>query len=141
MNAYLDSSVLLREILDQRPRLPEFDELIIGVTSQLARVECFRALDRIRLEKRPTDEALATAWENTVALFKRLSVVPLDSDVLARAAEPFPTSLTTLDALHLATALVYRGSQPDDEPPIFLATFDRALATAARATGFRVLGL
>jgi len=141
VNAYLDSSVLLRQILDQLPKLDEWDELIIGVTSELARVECLRTVDRFRVEKKATDENVARAHEQIEILLRRLDVVPLDSAVLARASEPLPTSLTTLDALHLATARLYRENQPDDESPIFFATFDRALATAARATGFRILGL
>ena len=95
----------------------------------------------MRLDKKGTDENAAIARENTDALLKRLLILPLDSNVLSRASEPLPTWLTTLDALHLATARLYRESQADDEPPIYFATFDVALATAARATGFRVLGL
>jgi predicted nucleic acid-binding protein len=141
VNAYLDSSVLLRQILEQTPKLREWDDLIVGMTSQLARVECLRTIDRLHVEKRATDENIAVSRERIDSLFRRLHILPLDSPVLMRASEPFPTSITTLDALHLATALRYRESQPDDEPPIYFATFDRALAIAARATGFRVLGL
>ena len=140
MNAYLDSSVLLREILEQQPRLREFDEIIVGVTSQIARVECFRVLDRIRLTERRTHELMTAARGNTVGLFERLKVMPLDSTVLSRASEPMPMVLKTLDAIHLITAQLYRATQPPDEPPIFFATFDLALAKAAHATGFRVLG-
>jgi predicted nucleic acid-binding protein len=140
VNVYLDASVLVREILEQRPRLREFDEIIMGVTSQIARVECFRVLDRIRLTERRTDEHMAGARRNTVGLFERLNVMPLDSTVLSRASEPMPTVLKTLDAIHLITAQLYRATQPADEPPIYFATFDLALAKAAHATGFRVLG-
>jgi len=83
---------------------------------------------------------MADARENTEDLFKRLHVVPLDSTVLANAAEPLPTPLKTLEAIHLVTASAYRVRQPADEPPIYFATFDLALAKAAGAAGFRVLG-
>ena len=141
MNAYLDSSVLLREILEQSPKLREWDELILGISSQLAQIECLRALDRLRHERKATSENVAEGRKRIDTLFRRLLVLPLDALVLTRAAEPLPTSLGTLDAIHLATATLYREAQPDDEPPIYFATFDRALSTAARATGFRVLGL
>jgi predicted nucleic acid-binding protein len=140
LNAYLDSSVLLREILEQTPRLREWYDLIVGVTSELARVECLRTIDRLRHEGKATDENVAEAQDRIDRLFKRLLVAPLDVDVLTRASEPLPTSLSTLDAIHLATAMIYRATEPDDEPPMFFATFDRALAKAAHATGFRVLG-
>jgi hypothetical protein len=47
--------------------------------------------------------------------------------VLARALEPFPTTLRTLDALHLASIEFLRGlgQQP------MLATYDRRMADAA----------
>jgi hypothetical protein len=57
--------------------------------------------------------------------------------VLARASEPFPTPLGTLDALHLATALVWRERM---HQPVAMATHDRDLALAARSFGFEVLG-
>ena len=60
----------------------------------------------------------------------------LDSVVLERAAEPFPTLLGSLDAIHLATASVVRAHVAD----LCFATHDGKLATAARALGFTVLG-
>lgn len=140
MNAYLDSSVLLREILEQTPRLREWYDLIVGVTSELARVECLRTVDRLRHEGKATDENVTEVQARVDRLFKRLLVAPLDVDVLTRASAPLPTSLSTLDAIHLATAHLYRATQPADEPPVYFATFDLALAKAAHATGFRVLG-
>jgi hypothetical protein len=46
----------------------------------------------------------------------------------------------TLDAIHLVSAMLYRERQPEDEPPICIATHDNSLAACAHATGFRVLG-
>ena len=132
MNAYLDSSVLLRQVLDQAPKLREWNDLIIGVTSELTRVECLRAIDRLRTEKRATNDTVAHLQTEIEALFGRLDVLRLDSVVLDQASQPLSTPLATLDAIHLATARLHREAQPDDEPPIFFATFDRALATAAR---------
>ncbi|HEX8152322.1 MAG TPA: hypothetical protein VF698_04310 [Thermoanaerobaculia bacterium] len=48
--------------------------------------------------------------------------------------------LKTLDAIHLATALLYEKTQSADEPPIWFATHDRKLADAAKAANLRVLG-
>ena len=62
-------------------------------------------------------------------------MIVLDSKVLERAGDPFPTGLGTLDALHLASAMMARREIPD----LRFATHDRELATAARATGFEVL--
>ena len=61
----------------------------------------------------------------------------MTAPVLARAAQPLPTELGTLDAIHLATALLWREHARTD---VVMATHDVALATAARAHGFTVVG-
>src|SRR5437667_302406 len=66
-----------------------------------------------------------------------LEVVEVTAPVLARAAQPLPTELGTLDAIHLATALLWREHSGSD---IVMATHDVALATAARACGLTVVG-
>jgi hypothetical protein len=58
--------------------------------------------------------------------------------VLSRAAQPFPTPLGTLDAVHLATALLWRETRGED---LVMATHDRDLALAARASGLRTIGV
>lgn len=68
---------------------------------------------------------------------KRFQLVDLSPVVLARAADPFPVHVATLDALHLATALEVRAEQGDIE----FATHDRRLAEAARALDFTVRGV
>ena len=57
--------------------------------------------------------------------------------MLGRAADPFPTTLGSLDAIHLASALLVR----DELEGLAFATHDDELGTAARATGFEVYGL
>jgi antitoxin (DNA-binding transcriptional repressor) of toxin-antitoxin stability system len=54
-----------------------------------------------------------------------------------RAANPLPTPLGTLDALHLATALTWRERV---DKPLVMATLDDSLAGAARAFGVQVIG-
>ena len=65
-----------------------------------------------------------------------LSLIPLTRLVLERAAEPFPTLVGSLDAIHLASALLVR-EQYDE---LLFATHDRQLAVAARAMGLSVEG-
>jgi hypothetical protein len=48
-----------------------------------------------------------------------------------------PVPLGTLDAIHLATALLWRETREMD---LVLANHDRALAAASRASGLRVAG-
>lgn len=137
MIAYLDSSVLLRVLLGQPDRLAEWPEVDRGVGSALVEVECLRALDRLRLRGDLSAEGLVERREAVYRLTAEMEVVEPTWPVLRRAGQPFPTPLGTLDAVHLATALLWRDTRGED---LALATHDRALALAARASGLRVLG-
>jgi len=60
---------------------------------------------------------------------RRVAFLELAPPVLARALEPFPVAVRTLDALHLASIEFLRGL---GQRPL-LATYDRRLADAAIA--------
>jgi predicted nucleic acid-binding protein len=138
VNAYLDSSVLLRVILGQRGALKEWSRVSRGVTSVLAEVECLRTLDRLRLAERHADEVIAERREAVYRLMESMEVVEIASPILARASQPLPTSLGTLDAIHLATALTWKERFA---MPLSMATHDAALAVAAKASGLAVVGV
>ncbi len=138
MIAYLDSSVLLRVILGQRDKLRAWKSIERGVASTLVQVECLRTLDRLRLRAGLSDEDLAERRETVFRIIDETEVVEPSMVVLDRAARPFPTELGTLDAIHLATALMWREVRGEE---IVMATHDRALGTAAQASGLPVVGL
>lgn len=138
MIAYLDSSVILRVVLGQPGKLADWKSVLLGVTSGLAEVECLRTMDRLRHLGELTSEEAASGREAIYRIMEALEVVELSSAVMRRASQPMPTPLGTLDAIHLATADLWREGRGKD--PI-VATHDRALALAARASGFRVMGL
>jgi uncharacterized protein len=137
MIAYVDASVLLRLVLGQPPALREWRSIDTAVASALVEVECLRTLDRLRLRGGVSDRDLAVRREAVFELLRRFEVVEIERPVLARAALPLPTTLGTLDAIHLATAALWRESQGAE---LTMATHDSALATAARASGFSVIG-
>jgi predicted nucleic acid-binding protein len=66
-----------------------------------------------------------------------LALVELTPTVLARALEPFPTRLRTLDALHLASIEFLR----EQGQAIELATYDDRLAAGAEALGIKLAPL
>ena len=134
MIAYVDSSVLLRLVLRQPGALKEWSSVEEGITSALAQVECLRTLDRLRVVERIPDEALASRREAIFGLLATLSVVDVAGVVLDRAAQPLPTALGTLDAIHLATAQLWRERTAVE---LTMATHDAALATAARSLGMQ----
>ena len=138
MIAYVDSSVLLRKALGQPNALPEWRDIERGVSSTLVMTESLRTLDRVRLRVNLSDIDVARRRATILALIDSLELVEIDSSVLDRAAQPMPTELGTLDAIHLASALLWKDAVGVD--PV-MATHDKALALAAQAHGLKVLGL
>jgi predicted nucleic acid-binding protein len=136
--AYLDASVVLRIVLRQPRALANVDEIDIGVASSLAEVECLRTLDRLRLRDELSDAEVAGARAAVIELFARMQIVDVTPTVLRRAAQPMPTQLGTLDAIHLATVLLWRDASREQPT---MATHDMALALAARAHGLSVIGI
>jgi predicted nucleic acid-binding protein len=124
---YLDSSALmklvrredetqaLREWLDQRSEQPV-------VTSELGRVEVLRAARRVG------GQVLAEAR----AVVGDLDLVSLDRAVQDVACDIGESTLRTLDALHLASALLL------GEGVTVFISYDQRLADAAQAAGLVV---
>lgn len=137
MILYVDTSVLLRVVLGERGRLREWSSSSRWVASELIRLECLRTIDRARIAHRLVDRAVAARRAAALEYLRAFDLVELDRAVLERAAEPFPTSLGTLDAIHLASALAARTRFPE----LVLATHDEQLAVAAHAMGLAVLGV
>ncbi len=138
MIVYLDSSVILRRLLGQAPVLREWRLVRTGVSSRLTEVECLRTLDRLRLEAPLDEQRLAALREALYQLLGSLDIVEVTRAVLTRAAQPSATSLGTLDAIHLSSALLWRERIGKN---LALATHDDALALGARAQGLRALGV
>ena len=137
MITYLDSSIILRIILGQANALKEWRSITQGVVSSLVEVECLRTLDRLRLVEGLNDAEIAARRETVFRLLEAVQVVEVTRPILSRAAQPLPTTLGTLDAIHLATALLWKERAKAD---LVMATHDEGLATASRASGFRVIG-
>ncbi|HLH16779.1 MAG TPA: PIN domain-containing protein [Bryobacteraceae bacterium] len=137
MIAYIDASVLLRVALGEPGVLPEWRRIERGVSSALVLTESLRTLDRVRLRAKLSDSEVATRRAAILALIESLEIVEIDAAVLERAAQPMPTELGTLDAIHLATALLWREAT---RTRIVFATHDRALALGALAHGLAVIG-
>jgi len=68
------------------------------------------------------------------AFIERIGFFELAPSQLARALEPFPVTIRTLDSLHLATIEFLR-TQGND---VVLASFDRRMIAAARALSIPV---
>jgi predicted nucleic acid-binding protein len=138
MTAYVDASVLLRIALGQPDSLPEWSRIRRGVSSALISTESLRTLDRLRLRVKLDDAEVARRRAKILELIASLEIVEIDATVLERAAQPMPTELGTLDAIHLATALLWKEMTREE---LSVATHDTALAVASQAYGLAVIGV
>src|SRR4051794_39918994 len=136
--AYLDTSALLRIVLREPGALDDLRTYDGLVSSELIAVESVRTIDRLRNQGALTMDEAATRIGAVNEWLEAVDLVLLRPPVLSRASEPMPVPIGTLDALHLATALLWRervGTLPE------MATHDAALGAVARAFGFDVRGI
>jgi predicted nucleic acid-binding protein len=104
---YVETSALLRVLLDGDESLRPALSGEALFTSALTFVEAGRAVSRARRERR-LDAAEAREAERRLAAFERsCDAISLGEDVLRRARQEFPEEpVRALDAIHLASALV-----------------------------------
>jgi uncharacterized protein len=122
---YLDSSALAKLVVPEAETavlIAEEERWEQRVTSVIGVIELRRVATRCSGDPRQLAAVLA-----------RVNVVELDAGVRETAAALEPSTLPTLDAIHLATALVLE----DDLGAI--ACYDEQLAQAAEREGIRVI--
>lgn len=126
---YLDASAALAHLLAEEKRPPGtlWDEPI--ASSRLLLYEIWNTLAGRRLIK-----SHAMAADELIA---RLELVDLSAEALARAIDPFPVSVRTLDALHLST-IDFLVKQKLD---MRLASYDKRMIACAQALGFELYPL
>jgi predicted nucleic acid-binding protein len=134
---YLDTSTVLRALLGQAPVLAGWGSWSEAYSSELMDVEVRRTIDRLRLAQALDDAGVAAAQTELTRIQRSVGRIRLTRRVLDRAGQPMATAVRTLDAIHLASALILRERHPDD---LLFATHDRAQALAARAAGFVCIG-
>lgn len=138
MIAFVDSSVILRKLLGEPHSLAEWKSIRSAYASRILLVELGRVIDRLRLAGQINDEDVVSLHAEARRIVASIAVVPVTEEILARAQSAMPTSLGTLDAIHLATALELAAQVPG---PLVLATHDLQLARAAQASGLEVCGI
>jgi predicted nucleic acid-binding protein len=138
VTVYLDTSALLRLVLREPGALDDIRSSEALVSSELIVVESARTIDRLRLQGALTVEEAAARRRVVNDWLEAVDLVLLRPLVLGRASEPLPTPLGTLDAIHLASALIWRERMG---PLPLVATHDTALGLAAQTFGFEVRGL
>ena len=126
---YLDTSVLLAQLLaeDRVPPAGLWGEPLVA--SRLLEYEVWTRLHAAGLA--------ASYGEDARTLLGKIAFVELDARALARALEPFPAPVRTLDALHLASLHFLR----EQGQRVALASYDRRQVAAARRLGFAIRSL
>lgn len=130
---YVETSALLRVLLDGDEVLrPELSGEGL-VTSALTFLEAARAISRARRERR-LDAQEAREAERQLSAFERsCDIIALEDEVLRRAREDFPVEpVRSLDAIHLASICLL-----DDElGGLDVASSDDRVRGNASALGF-----
>lgn len=117
---YVDTSVVLAHLLaeDRIPPAAMWNEVL--VSSRLLEYELWNRVHAMKLT--------GSHGELARQITSRLAFLELAPPVLARALEPFPVRVRTLDALHLASVDFLRDARQDVE----VASYDERLLAAAR---------
>jgi predicted nucleic acid-binding protein len=126
---YLDTSVALAHLLaeERAPAASLWSETL--VSSRLLEYELWTRVNARKLA--------GTHGEAVRQILGRIAFLELTSIVLARAIEPFPTPVRTLDALHLASIEFLRQNRQS----VMLATYDLCLAESAKALGITIASI
>ena len=131
---YLDTSVALAALFSEARQPPAELWSLPLISSRLIEYEMTQ---RILARKTGQGGLGKDGLEAVGVLLGKIQMVEMTPNVLARAREPFPVEVKTLDALHLATAafLVARGQS------ISIATYDKRMVAAAKAMKLPVFEL
>ena len=123
---YLDTSVALAHLLaeDRCPPPSLWDEDLFS--SRLFEFEIWTRIHARGLT--------ATHSEAARQLLERVAFIEMTPAVLSRALEPFPASVRTLDALHLASAVFLRTHGEG----VKIASYDDRLVSVARHLEFQI---
>jgi predicted nucleic acid-binding protein len=126
---YLDTSVALAQLLaeDRLPPAALWQQTL--VSSRLLEYEVWNRLNARKLRE--------SHGELARDLFHRLAFIEMASPVLARALEPFPLPVRTLDALHLASIEFLRAQKQR----LQLASYDARMLSVARRLRIPIFSL
>jgi predicted nucleic acid-binding protein len=132
--AFVDTSVVLRFVLEGDISLHQAFSASVTACSELLWIESMRVAQRLRLDGTLTDKGLAEAVSRISACYASFRVYLLDEEIKRAAAGSFPTVIGTLDALHLACALRSASNYPGET--LLLYSYDTRMNLCARALGF-----
>ena len=117
---YIDTSVVLAQLFAE-DRVPP--ESLWGETLVSSRLLQYEVWTRVHARR-----LVRSHGEQVRSLLGGLAFLEMAPPVLARALEPFPVSVRTLDVFHLASVVFLR----ERDNSVVLATYDARQRAAAR---------
>ena len=123
---YLDSSVALAYLLaeDRFPSELLWDQPLVA--SRLLECEVWNRVNAHQLQNSHSDLVRN--------LIGRVAMIEMVGPVLARALQPFPVAVRTLDAIHLSALEFVRAQKQN----VQLASYDERLLSVARLLGISI---
>ena len=139
MSLYAESSAVLAWLLDEEAAL-QVRQLLAGATmvvaSDLTIIECDRVLHRAAALDELTEADAADRRAHLTTAASRWHVLRIGPEIVDRSRRPFPGEpIRTLDAIHLASALVARSAIAG----LDILSLDGRIRKAASMLGLRVL--
>jgi uncharacterized protein len=135
---YAESSAVLAWLLDERDGQAVRERLAQSATvvaSDLTLIECDRVLIRAAALGELTEAEAADRRGHLTRAAAHWHVLRIGGEIVDRARQPFPGGpIRTLDAIHLASALVARAAAPG----LALLGLDHRIRTAAHELGLPV---
>ncbi len=139
MNLYAESSAVLSWLFDDQQAESVREALSsaeIVLASDLTIVECDRVLVRNVYSGRLSEAVAARRATELGQVAAHWRVMRLDTEILERARRPFPGEpLRTLDALHLASALMALRTVPR----LALLSLDKRVRRSGQQLGLTLL--
>jgi predicted nucleic acid-binding protein len=138
VNLYAESSAVLAWLLgeDASPRVRHtLTSAEIVIASELTLIECERVLIRAVALGETTEASAADRRAHLNAAAAQWNVLRIGAEIVDRAKQPFPMEpIRTLDAIHLASALIARSAVVGLE----MLSLDDQIRRIAVQLGFRI---
>jgi predicted nucleic acid-binding protein len=139
LKLYAESSAVVAWLLGEASQDAVRDALSkaeVVLSSDITLVECDRVLIRATVAGRITEGQAADRRAALNEAARHWGIIHMDDEVFERARRPFPVEpIRTLDALHLASALMARSAVAG----LSLLTLDRRIRATAHKLGFDIL--
>jgi len=136
--AYLDTSVLLRILLNEKFKqieIANYDKLI---SSELIEIEARRRINNMRLSGQVNEGEMIALGTRLELALESIDLIKLTRVILLRAKQTVGIQIRTLDYLHLCSALLWKETRGQD---FAVLTHDIEFGRAAQVLGFETVGV